>query len=278
MGIRTNRLMVRFQVDPPGVLETTARPDPRIVIHFGAPVDIKCERGGTTHRGDAIHGDVDIIPAGMASQWTLGARDSALVIDISQEHLLELAAGMAIEPSETALLNRFKVRDTKLEHLAWALKEEMDEGFPSGQLYIDSIGSAMASHLLCRHSIGATRGVKVQAGGMAAFRLRRVLSFIEGNLNGDLPLSAIAALSGLSISHCQRAFCRFMGVSIHQYVLRRRVERAKNLLANTKLTVSDVAIAAGFAHQSHMALQMRRLLGVSPGEFRNELDLRDEQS
>lgn len=269
MNTDFDNLTVSFRVDPPGVLETVSRPDPRIVIHFGAPVGIGCERGGLAHRGVAIHGDVDIIPAGVRSQWILGSRDSALVIGVSQELLSEAAIALAVDPSEVVLVNRFKVRDVKLEHLAWALKAEMDDGFPGGRLYTESIGTAMACQLLREHSTSSPRRAQLQPGVMAPFRLRRVLSFIEDNLNDDLSLGAIAAASGLSISHCQRAFCRVMGVSVHQYVIRRRVERAKNLLTNARLSLNEVALAAGFAHQSHMALQMRRLLGVSPARIRN---------
>jgi AraC family transcriptional regulator len=269
MKIDLGNLNVSFRVDPPGLVETSSRPDPRLVIHFGAPVNIRCERGGLAHRGVAIHGGVGIIPAGVRSQWTLGSRASALVIDVSQRLLREAAMDLAIDPSEALLVNRFMMRDAKLEHLAWALKAEMDDGLPTGRLYTESIATAMACQLLREHSTSSPRRAQLQAGVMAPFRLRRVLSFIEDNLNRDLSLSTIAAASGHSISHCQRAFCRAMGVSVHQYVIRRRVERANNLLANTRLSLSEVALAAGFTHQSHMALQLRRLLGVSPARIRN---------
>ena len=269
MNTDWGNLNMTFRVDPPGVLETASRADPRLVIHFGAPVNIGCERGGLANRGVAIHGDVDIIPAGVRSQWTLGSRDSALVIGVPQGLLHQAATDLAIDPSEAMLVNRFKVRDAKLENLAWALKAEMDEGFPTGRLYTESIATAIACQLLREHSTSSPRRAQLRQGVMAAFRLRRVLSFIEDNLNSDLTLSAIAEVSGLSVSHCQKAFCRSMGVSVHQYVIRRRVERAKNLLANERLSLSEVALAVGFSHQSHMALQMRRLLGVSPARIRN---------
>jgi AraC family transcriptional regulator len=99
---------------------------------------------------------------------------------------------------------------------------------------------------------------------MSAFRLRRVLSYVEDNLGGDLSLSAIASVSGLSVSHCQRAFRAALGLSVHQYVLRRRIERAKSLLVERKLSLSEVALVVGFSHQSHLAYHMRRLLGTSP--------------
>jgi AraC family transcriptional regulator len=98
--------------------------------------------------------------------------------------------------------------------------------------------------------------------------LRRVLAYIEDNLSEDLSLSAISAVAGLSASHCQRTFHNAVGLSVHRYVIQRRVERAKHLLADKRLPISEVAFAVGFSHQSHLACHMQRLLGVSPAGVR----------
>lgn len=267
-ALNRGRLGVRLQIDPPGVLDTPARPDAHIVIHWGAPVEIGCERGGKGHRGLSVHGDVDIVPPGVASQWILKKRDCALVVRVSQELLIEAASDLAIDPSDAVLLNRFQVRDAQLEHLAGALKAEMDQGFRTGCLYADSIGMAMACRLLQGHSLVASKKSIATPGMISGRRLRRVLGYIEDNLSGDLSLGAIAAISGLSVSHGQRAFRSAVGLSVHQYVIRRRVERAKSLLTDTRLSIDEVASAVGFAHQSHLAYHLHRILGVSPMGFR----------
>ena len=83
-----------------------------------------------------------------------------------------------------------------------------------------------------------------------------------------MPLAAIASASGLSVSHCQRAFRQAVGFSVHQYVIQRRIERAKSLLVDKDLSIGEVALAVGFSHQSHLAYHMRRLLGISPMSVR----------
>jgi AraC family transcriptional regulator len=266
--MKPGRLGVRFQVDPPGALESPGWPDPYIVIHVGSPVEIACERGGQAHRGLSLHGHVDIVPSGLASRWFLKKQDSALVVRVSQDLLKEAASGLGIDPSEAVLVNRFQVRDAAIEHLAWALKTELDLGFSNGPLYTDCIGMALACRLLRAHSIVAAKKPAAKNGAMSAFRLRRVLAYIEENLGGNLSLSAIAAESGLSTSHCQRAFRDAVGLSLHQFVLQRRVERAKSLLFDHKLSIVEVALAVGFCHQSHLAHHMRRVLGVSPKDLR----------
>jgi AraC family transcriptional regulator len=263
-----SKLGVCLQVDAAGILETPARPDPHIVIHVGPPVEIGCERGGQVHSGRSVHGDIDIIPSGVASRWILKKRDSALVVRVSQELLTEAAQEFGIDPPQAVLLNSFQLRDARLEHLAWALKTEMDQGFRTGRLYADSIGVAMACQLLREHSLVVPEAIISKPGAMSGFRLRRVLGYIDDNLSGDLSLGAIAAASGLSVSHCQRAFRNTVGLSLHQHVIVRRVERAKSLLADENLSLNEVAAKTGFSHQSHLSYHMRRVLGVTPLSMR----------
>ena len=91
-----------------------------------------------------------------------------------------------------------------------------------------------------------------------------MLSYIEDNLSQDLSLQTIADVSGLSASYFKTAFRTSVGHPVHQYVIQRRVERARSLLAEGQLPISQVALETGFAHQSHLAYHMRRLLGVTP--------------
>jgi AraC family transcriptional regulator len=211
---------------------------------------------------------LDIVPAGVTSRWILEKEDRALVVSISQDLLGAVAAEMGLDPEQAVLFNRFQVRDARLEHLAWALKTEMDDNFRNGRLFAESIGTAIACQLMQSHSLAAP---KIPAGGNGSgFRLRKVLSYIEENLGEDLSLEIIASIGGLSVSHSQRAFRDAVGISIHRYVIQRRVERAKALLSDENLTIREVALMAGFSHQSHMAYHLRRLNGCSPMEIRRE--------
>jgi AraC family transcriptional regulator len=195
-------------------------------------------------------------------------QDSALIVRVSQELLKEAAAGLGVNGSDTTLLNRFQIRDTEIEHLGWALKAELDHPHASGRLYTDCIGMALACRLLRGHSTVAPAETGTKPGAMSGFRLRCVLAYIDEHLSDDLSLGAIAAISGLSVSHCQRAFRNAVGYSVHRYVIQRRVEHAKLLLGEKKLSIGEVALAVGFSHQSHLAYHMRRFLGVSPMNVR----------
>ena len=105
------KLIFRVQTDPAGVIEADPRPDPVLIIHVGAPVEIGCERGGQSHFGINVHGDVDIIPPGTASRWVLKKEDSALIIRVPRELMVEAAAGMNIDPDWTVATLDQALRD-----------------------------------------------------------------------------------------------------------------------------------------------------------------------
>jgi AraC family transcriptional regulator len=100
--------------------------------------------------------------------------------------------------------------------------------------------------------------------GLSSSQLRQVVEYIEEHLDQDLSLARLAGVVGVSASHLKTVFRRSTGLPVHEYVVQRRVERAKALLLRGELPASQVALEAGFAHQSHMARWMRRVLGVTP--------------
>lgn len=106
---------------------------------------------------------------------------------------------------------------------------------------------------------------------MTGRTLRRVLDYIEENLSRDLSLKEIAGVVGLSVSHCKYAFSRAVGSPIHQFVIQRRVERARQLLAKDNLSIGQVAEQAGFTHKSHLAFHIRRAYGMSPTGLRRQI-------
>ena len=98
--------------------------------------------------------------------------------------------------------------------------------------------------------------------------MRQLIEFIEANLDQPLTLDAMAAQVGISPLYLARAFKAAIGQSPHQYVLARRIERAKELLRNTEMPVIDVALSVGFSSQSHLSHWMIRHTGVPPGVYR----------
>ena len=189
--------------------------------------------------------------------------DTALLLSLPQQFLRRIANESGADSSKFEIRNRFQVRDRELEALTWAMKREMDSGCPSGRFYLEGLALAVASRLVTRHS-SLTKSAPEENQALSGHKLKRILSFIEDQLAENLSLDQIATVAGVSASHMNTLFRKSTGLPIHQYVIQRRVERAKTLLAHDNLSMEEIAQTVGFAHQSHMAKHMRRVLGVPP--------------
>ncbi|MNV81894.1 HTH-type transcriptional regulator CdhR [compost metagenome] len=103
---------------------------------------------------------------------------------------------------------------------------------------------------------------------MSGGKLQRVVTHMETHLDQDLPLSSLVELSGLSSSQFTRTFRAVMGKAPHGYLLDLRIERARNLLEKTDLSIIEVGMQCGFAQPTHFATMFRKVVGLSPREWR----------
>lgn len=105
-------------------------------------------------------------------------------------------------------------------------------------------------------------------GGLPPGAMRRVQEYVDTHLSESMDLAELAAVAGLSVYHFARAFKQSAGVTPHHHLVRRRVERAQEMLARSELPLSEIALATGFSDQSHLARHFRQLVGITPGQFR----------
>jgi AraC family transcriptional regulator len=236
-----------------------------VTMLVGAPLRTVARCDDTTDVRLQRPGEFDILPARSSVEWV--DQGSSLFLAVGLEHALiaTTALEMGLDPDRVGFIPRLTCRDPQIEHLLWALKAELESEAPHGRIYADSLGIALASQLLRRWSRVAR---EPPANGLPQRDLKRVLSYIREQLGAELTVAAIAEVAGVSPSYLNLRFKQSMGTSVHQYVLRKRVERAAELLARTQLSVCDIALQSGFANQSHMALRMRRVIGVTPGRLR----------
>ena len=107
-------------------------------------------------------------------------------------------------------------------------------------------------------------------GGLAPARANRICEYIDSHLQENIALEVLAEMAQLSVHHFARAFRQSLGVPPHNYIVQRRVEHAQQLLRNTDLPLSEIAIDAGFTDQSHLARHFRTIIGVSPSLARHQ--------
>jgi AraC family transcriptional regulator len=253
--------------DNPGVIEVPGQPNPRLVIHVGKRVRVVCTRGDDSRVGATVHGDIDIVPAGVASRCEIYGIWRAQLLSVSGKLLQEVAASSGLDASRFELQNRLKIRNPQMEHIGWALRAEAEQGYPGGRIYMESMATALAVEML--HN----RGLRVENGrttnsSLSSRRLNQVLAYIDDNLGDDLTLQAIAEEAGIGISLLRQMFRKSIGMPLYQYIIHRRVERAADLLTRHNMPINQIALETGFSHQSHLAMHMRRVLGVSPNDLR----------
>lgn len=118
--------------------------------------------------------------------------------------------------------------------------------------------------------IGASAATTPAApsGGLCAWQIRKVTGFIEASLARTIRNEDLAALVRLTPAHFGRAFRNSVGEPPHEYVIRRRIERAQGLMLSTDASLSDIALDCGLADQSHLTRLFRRLVGESPSHWR----------
>ncbi len=242
-------------------------------IHIGAPLRVRCRlEGGRPEQRLLIDGDIDILPQGASGEWHDEAPTTALVLRLKPGLLRDAARDMGLPASRAALAPLVQLRDPRLTHLAWAIRAELAAGRASDRLYADSLAVALAVQLLGGRDDGIGRQVAADDGrGLSSRQRRRVLEHIAGHIDQDLSLESLSAAAGLGLSQFKLLFRASFGLPVHQYVIRRRVEHAKALLLEGRMDMAEIALAAGFAHQSHMARCMRRVLGVSPSAVRRAI-------
>lgn len=143
-----------------------------------------------------------------------------------------------------------------------ALVCDLHDGSPAGALVGDGLIVALIAHLR-----GADPGAH-QGGGLAPVVRKRVLAHMDERLACPVTLAELAGLARMSARHFCRAFHASTGYSPHQYLLRQRVERAKALLGEGRMPLSDIAQSVGFADQSQFTRTFKRHAGITPASYR----------
>jgi AraC family transcriptional regulator len=155
-------------------------------------------------------------------------------------------------------------------HLLASLLPALARPDEASALFVDHVVSSLTAHIA--HAYGGLRAVNRPArGGLAPWQQRRAEELLSANLDGAIPLERLAAECGLSARHFARAFKASTGVPPHRWLLRQRVERAKDRLRDPRQALLDVALSCGFADQSHFTRVFTSTVGLSPGAWRRAI-------
>lgn len=163
------------------------------------------------------------------------------------------------------------VDDPILRNLGLSLLGAFERPEQVSRIFIDYAALGFCAHIA--HTYGGMRAkAPLARGGLAPWQERRAKEILSSDLARNIELKALARECGLSVSHFSRAFRHSTGAAPHRWLLEYRVDTAKPLLRDRELALSAVALACGFADQSHFTRTFTRVVGVSPGAWRRCLE------
>jgi AraC family transcriptional regulator len=171
-------------------------------------------------------------------------------------------------PAADALNPQLAIEDAQIAALLTSMKLEVSQGCFGGRLYAQSLSVALAAYLENRFSQSARDNLSHKR--FSHSQVKRLVDYIAANLASDLRSSDLADLVQMSPRRFFRFFSSTFGSTPHQYLLKERVRRAKELLSGGSLPV-DIIYTLGFSSQSHFTQVFKKITGTSPGRFRQEV-------
>lgn len=157
--------------------------------------------------------------------------------------------------------------DIVVRGLMSSLLPALERPEQANRLFLDSVATALLTHLACAYGEMPIRS-RPRRGGLAPWQERRAKDALTTHIDGDISLEQLASACGLSRSHFARAFKASTGMPPHRWLVARRVERARELLLNSTLSLEQIAVRCGFSDQSHFTRVFVKLVGVAPGAWR----------
>jgi AraC family transcriptional regulator len=276
-GAREGMTAALWRFEREDTFEVTAEPDRAThIVTMSCSGHVPAQYFGDGRprwRGTHRSGVVNIVPAGEQPRSIVqNARGLLLQLYLPDKVLQRCRTEMEIAGTcdPVLLVDPALANDSELQRFGRAVVAEMRQPGSASRVLVDSLTLAVAVHLVRRWSnlVGPKEHAK---GGLAPARLRRVVEYVEERMADDLALADLASVAELSETHFCRAFKQATGMPPHQYLLKRRIERAREILANRELSLADVALELGFSSQSHFTSHFRRIVGVTPGQFRAEV-------
>jgi AraC family transcriptional regulator len=237
-----------------------------LLLHQGSqPVRSRRRTGSQVEEAEFRAGDAGLYPGGEYGPLAWDGPTDIIHLHLDA-HLLEARARQSLDLTHFALRDRFRFEDGLLSQLGRQLLLAAGTETTLGQLYVESLATALTYHLIEHHAtyerrIGGT-GARLSAAVLA-----RLDAYLEASCEQPITLEQLAYLANLSVFHFARRFKLTTGRAPYQYVLEWKIRRAQQLLRAGELPIAAVGDALGFASPTHFSAAFKRAVGQSPREF-----------
>src|SRR5271157_1157683 len=253
---------------PASELNPPALAHDRLVLFSRPPEELDLLYEGVKRHVPPPAGSISVVPAGSLVRWRWSGCFDWLHIFLEPGLVARVAAeAFDLDPARMIVPPFDGLDLPQLRAAMWAVDAELTAGGAGGRLAAESLANVLAVHLI-RHVLAPRRLTRGRDGALPRGRLRAVVEYIEEHLDASPTLEQLAAVARLSPYHFARQFKTATGLPPHQYVIARRVERAKQLLqGGGDFSLAQVAARAGFSDQSVFSHHFKRIVGVTPGQF-----------
>lgn len=234
--------------------------------HGETPMNRRCS--GDWRHERVAPGSVSLLTHAAQSHWRWSDAIEVTHLYLSVGAVADVAAqAYDRHVRDVELRDVLETGDSVLSGIATFLVRESREGGLGGRLYVDSLKNQACVHML-RHYANVIFREPATHGGLSRAQCGLLMQYLDENLDREISLADLASVVRLSVFHFTRKFRAEFGCPPHAYVMRKRIDRAKQQLARRDVPLKVVAANCGFSDQSHMTRLFRRLLDITPAEYR----------
>jgi AraC family transcriptional regulator len=241
-----------------------------VAIFTQVPEGIEYEQtlDGRLYRKEVVKGDIVITPENMGTRARWNQTFGTILLGF-EPLVFKRTIYEALDPDKVEIIPHFAISDPLVYQIGLALKSALENYSMASRLYAETMANALAVHILQNYSVKKPV-IHDYTEGLPRYKLQMVIDYIHAHLNEDIGLKELAQLVQMSSRYFLKLFKASTGVTPHQFVIRTRIELAKELLRAGKMSIAEVAVTVGFANQSHLNLYFKRLLGITPRQFQQK--------
>ena len=239
-------------------------------VHVAGSVNLRQSRGRRTRVQHVRAGDITLTPSGEPKHFHHAGENVVILLKLAPPFVQQVAGDeYALDPARFELRENFGTPDPELVTIGKQLLAGLEPEEEVGSMQVETLTIRLVLHLL-RHYCTAPLSDRKPIPNLSPRRLQRVLEYIDANLRDGISLADLGQVLAMSPGHFAHAFRQTTGLPPYRFVLERRIERAKSLLRDTDMAITEIAQQIGCASHSHLSVMFHRETGLTPRSFRSQ--------